>query len=32
MTVLGFDSTLPVGMDTMIDHAEAVRRGASRRM
>ena len=28
MTVLGFDSTLPVGMDTMIDHAKAVRRGA----
>ncbi len=28
MTVLGFDSTLPVKMDTMIDHAQAVRRGA----
>ncbi len=28
MTVLGFDSTWPVGMDTMIDHAKAVRRGA----
>ncbi|HHY92695.1 MAG TPA: 3-methyl-2-oxobutanoate hydroxymethyltransferase [Firmicutes bacterium] len=28
MTVLGYDSTLPVRMDTMIDHAQAVRRAA----
>lgn len=28
MTVLGYDSTLPVKMDTMIDHAQAVRRAA----
>ncbi len=30
MTVLGHDSTLPARMDTMIEHAEAVRRGAPR--
>jgi 3-methyl-2-oxobutanoate hydroxymethyltransferase len=28
MTILGFDSTLPVKMDDMIRHAQAVRRGA----
>lgn len=28
MTVLGYDSTLPVDMDTMVIHAAAVRRGA----
>ncbi|MGE5576315.1 MAG: 3-methyl-2-oxobutanoate hydroxymethyltransferase, partial [Syntrophothermus sp.] len=28
MTVLGLDSTLPVTMETMITHAQAVRRGA----
>ncbi|BCV23762.1 MAG TPA: 3-methyl-2-oxobutanoate hydroxymethyltransferase [Firmicutes bacterium] len=28
MTVLGYESTLPVRMDTMIDHAQAVRRAA----
>ncbi|MHB1652399.1 MAG: 3-methyl-2-oxobutanoate hydroxymethyltransferase [Desulfitobacteriaceae bacterium] len=28
MTVLGYDSTLPVDMDTMVTHAKAVRRGA----
>ena len=28
MTMLGFDSTLPVKMDDMIRHAQAVRRGA----
>lgn len=28
MTVLGYDSTLPVDMETMITHAKAVRRGA----
>ena len=28
MTVLGFDSTLPVKMDDMIRHTQAVRRGA----
>lgn len=31
MTMLGFDSTLPVKMDDMIRHAQAVRRGAARR-
>jgi 3-methyl-2-oxobutanoate hydroxymethyltransferase len=30
MTVLGHDTTLPAQMDTMIEHAEAVRRGAPR--
>ncbi|ATW28906.1 3-methyl-2-oxobutanoate hydroxymethyltransferase [Candidatus Formimonas warabiya] len=30
MTVLGHGSTLPAKMDTMIEHAEAVRRGAPR--
>ena len=29
MTMLGFDSTLPVKMDDMIRHAQAVRRGAT---
>lgn len=28
MTVLGYDSTLPVDMETMLTHAKAVRRGA----
>lgn len=28
MTVLGYDSTLPVDMDTMVTHAKAVRKGA----
>jgi len=28
MTVLGYDSTLPVKMDIMIEHAKAVRKGA----
>jgi 3-methyl-2-oxobutanoate hydroxymethyltransferase len=28
MTMLGFDSTLPVTMDDMVRHAQAVRRGA----
>lgn len=28
MTVLGHDSTLPVDMDTMVRHAQAVRRGS----
>ncbi|MDO8753562.1 MAG: 3-methyl-2-oxobutanoate hydroxymethyltransferase, partial [Anaerolineales bacterium] len=28
MTMLGFDSTLPVKMDDMIRHSQAVRRGA----
>ena len=28
MTILGFDSTLPVTMDDMIRHTAAVRRGA----
>jgi len=28
MTMLGFDSTLPVQMDDMVRHAQAVRRGA----
>jgi len=29
MTVLGYDSTLPVTMDIMVAHAQAVRRGTS---
>lgn len=28
MTVLGYESTLPVDMDTMVTHAKAVRKGA----
>ncbi|MBN1936091.1 MAG: 3-methyl-2-oxobutanoate hydroxymethyltransferase, partial [Anaerolineae bacterium] len=28
MTVLGYDTTLPVTMDMMIPHAQAVRRGS----
>ncbi|MCL5934905.1 MAG: 3-methyl-2-oxobutanoate hydroxymethyltransferase, partial [Firmicutes bacterium] len=28
MTVLGYDTTLPVTMDVMVEHAKAVRRGA----
>ncbi|HEY7820931.1 MAG TPA: 3-methyl-2-oxobutanoate hydroxymethyltransferase, partial [Vicinamibacteria bacterium] len=31
MTLLGFDSTLPVTMDDMVRHAAAVRRGAPTR-
>ncbi len=29
MTILGYDSTLPVTMNDMIRHAQAVRRGTS---
>ena len=32
MTILGFDSTLPVTMDDMIRHAQAVRRGTAERL
>jgi 3-methyl-2-oxobutanoate hydroxymethyltransferase len=28
MTILGYDTTLPVTMDIMVEHAKAVRRGA----